>query len=94
MLDVFTIFSVYNSARCLIIRKGGFMFIVKTAENGQKDTKEEADQIQFFIMPGGQEHQCLQLRGQADIFVIRFNGDQGHSPCGNADLLLADNIPF
>ena len=39
-----------------------------------------------------QEHQCLQLRGQADIFVIRFNGDQGHGPSGNVDPLLADNI--
>ena len=39
-----------------------------------------------------QEHRCLQLRGQADIFEIRFNRGQGHGPCGNADLLLADNI--
>ena len=41
-----------------------------------------------------QEHQCLQLPGEADIFVIRFKGDQGQGPCGNADLLLADNIHF
>ena len=54
--------------------------------------KAEEGQIRILIMAREQEHQCVQLRGQADIFEIRFNGGQGHGPCGNADLLLADNI--